>query len=163
MLVLPAFLDMYLTYQQSLAMCILGQTTMNKPRPFAKSEQNHKDEPRKLTKMTRQQKISNTLLYLVLVPAVAAHHLALANFSLEEKSVQVPHYFLVGSFAFRGCIDRIRGRRIRRESGDCWLFIGNGSEAELDIRSGESWATHRHLCEFQEQAKGDYDRYMIIK
>lgn len=72
------------------------------------AEQHHSYEWKKLTKMTRQQKISNTLLYSVLMPTIAAHHLTLANFGLEEKGVQVPHYFLVGSFAFGGRVDGIR-------------------------------------------------------
>ena len=71
-------------------------------------EQNNKYEWRRLTKVTWQQKISNTLLYPVLVPTIAAHHLTLPNFGFEENCVQVPHCFFVGGFALRGLVDDFR-------------------------------------------------------
>ena len=100
----------------------------------ANVERNYKYEMRKLTKMTRQQEVSNTLLYSILMPTIAAHHLTLANFGLEEKGVQVPHHFLVGSFAFRGRVDGIRRCKMRCGSEGCWLFTGNSCEAELKIQ-----------------------------
>ena len=55
--------------------------------------------------MAGQEKISDSLLYPVLVPTIATHHLPLPNFGLEKESVQVPHHLLGGGFAFRGTID----------------------------------------------------------
>ena len=75
----------------------------------ANVEENREYDRRLLTKMTRQQKISNALLYLVLVATVATYHLTLANFGLEEKGVQVPHYFLKRRFILRSRIVGIRG------------------------------------------------------
>ena len=58
--------------------------------------------------MTRQQKISNPLFDSVLMSTVAAHHLTLANFGLEEKGVQMAHHFVMDSFAFGSRVDYIR-------------------------------------------------------
>lgn len=58
--------------------------------------------------MTGQQEISNTLLYPVFMPTITAHHLSLANFGFKEKSVQVPHYFLMSIVPFGGGVDNIR-------------------------------------------------------
>ena len=71
-------------------------------------EENHKCDRRLLTKMARQQEISNAFLNLIFVPTVATYHLSLANFGLEEKGVQVPHYILIRRVLFGG---RIVGNR----------------------------------------------------
>ena len=55
--------------------------------------------------MTGQEKISDSLLYPVLVPTIATHHLPLPNFGLEKESVQIPPHLLGESFAFRGSVD----------------------------------------------------------
>lgn len=86
---------------------------------------------RRLDKVTRQKKISNTLLYPVLVPTIAAHHPTLANFGLEKEDVQVPQYFFTGDIFLVGCFYDVRYQRDRLGSRDCWLLVGNGIEAEL--------------------------------
>ena len=55
--------------------------------------------------MTGQEEISDALLYPVLVPTIATHHLTLSNFGLEKEGMQVPHHLLGGSFAFGGSVD----------------------------------------------------------
>lgn len=45
--------------------------------------------------MTREQKIRYAFLDLVLMPTVAANHLAFSNFGLQQKRMQVPHHFVV--------------------------------------------------------------------
>ena len=52
--------------------------------------------------------------------------------------MQVPHYFLSGDFVLVGCVYDVRCQRIGLGSGDCWLLVGDGIEAELEIGKGSS-------------------------